>query len=348
LFFAKYNQRGASSRYRIYNYLDFYKNRGFIVDINYLFGDWHFNKSKFLIYFVRLSASFLRRMLVVFNAKKYDLVYIEYELFPYFPAFIEKLFKVFKIKFIVDYDDAIFHTYNLSSNPLIKIFLEKKIDNLISSANFVITGSPYLTNYALQFTSRLIEIPTSLDQDVYHSTKLNAVGGIFTIGWIGSHSTSVNVLDLIPVFRRINDTVDFQLNLIGFDIRFRSLFEGIKVNFIDWSSETEITEIHKFDVGIMPLKINPWNRGKCGFKLIQYMACSKPTISTPLETNLKINRGGNNLFASSENDWYHAILTIYNDRDYYSKVGKDNYRTFLLHYNTRINFQRYIEVFKSV
>ena len=78
---------------------------------------------------------------------------------------------------------------------------------------------------------------------------------------------------------------------------------GLHYTIYDWEEETEVRYLKTCDVGIMPLSDEPFNRGKCGFKLIQYMACGLPTISTPMEANVKINRDGNNLFATTPEEW---------------------------------------------
>jgi glycosyltransferase involved in cell wall biosynthesis len=94
----------------------------------------------------------------------------------------------------------------------------------------------------------------------------------------------------------------------------------------------------------MPLEDNPFNRGKCGFKLVQYMACGLPTISTPLDANIKINRDNMNLFASTNDEWYDKILYIYNNRDIFVKIGKKNREIAREYYSIQSNYQEYIEL----
>lgn len=348
LFFSKYNAKGPSSRYRIFQYLNLYKKNGFDYKLNYLLGDWYFtNLPKWKIIH-RIIFSYLYRFFFLFTIKKNDIVYIEYELFPFFPSLFEKSLSFFNIKYIVDYDDAVFHTYNLSSNYFVKKLLNNKIDNVIKYANTVITGSPYLTNYAEKLNKNVIEIPTSLDLKIYNCSDNIKKNTKFTIGWIGSKSTSVNILSLIDVFKRLTNVINFQINLIGFDNTLKHHFKNIDVNFIDWNAENEVIEIKKFDVGIMPLNNNLWNKGKCGFKLIQYMACSLPTISTPLDANLKINRGGENIFANSDDEWYNAIINVSINKFIFENVGKNNHSIFKKYYSSQANLKFYLAIFNSL
>jgi len=83
------------------------------------------------------------------------------------------------------------------------------------------------------------------------------------------------------------------------------------VELREWSESTEIEDIESFDIGIMPLEESPWERGKCGLKLIQYMACGKPVVTSPIGANTKIVKDKiNGLHANSDDAWCEALLTI--------------------------------------
>jgi len=276
------------------------------------------------------------------------LIYIEYELFPYFPASFEKLLRVIHKKYIVDYDDAIFHNYNKSKHNLIRVLLSNKIDSVIQNANYVITGSPYLTQYVSRLNHYYFEIPTSVSGNSYATKSDSKNNAVFTIGWIGSRTTSINVLSLITAFEALNKKIQFQLNLIGFDESLSHLLSHLNVNFIKWQAETEIQEIKKFDVGTMPLENTPFNQGKCGFKLIQYMGCSLPTISTPLEANVKINRNGKKLHGTTSEELINAFEEIHQNRGYYEEIGKENFKDFEKFYTIESNRETYIGIFKKV
>lgn len=347
LFLPKYNELGPSSRYRIYQYLDSYKKVGIKVAVAPLFGSHFFTNNKTIKIGVTLYYYF-RRALKLLQVYKYDLVYIEYELFPYFPSIFEKLFKVLNVKYIVDYDDAIFHNYNNSPNFFIKLLLSNKIDTVIKNANYVVSGSPYLTNYISRLNANSVEIPTSVSKDKYFQKTKSETNAVFTIGWIGSRTTSINVLKLIPAFEALSQKMEFQLNLIGFDQNESHKMSHLNVNFINWDVETEIEEINKFDVGIMPLENTPFNQGKCGFKLVQYMGCSLPTIATPLEANVKINRNKKNLYAITNEDWVSAFEKVYNNQDYFREVGQENYVDFAKYYTVESNNETYIAVFNKL
>jgi glycosyltransferase involved in cell wall biosynthesis len=347
LFLPKYNELGPSSRYRIYQYLDSYEKAGIKVDVAPLFGSHFFTNNKIIKIGYTLYYYF-RRAFKLLEVYKYDLVYVEYELLPYFPSIFEKLFKVLNVKYIVDYDDAIFHNYNASSNFFIKLLLSNKIETVIKNANYVVSGSPYLSHYISRLNANCIEIPTSVSKEVYRQKTKSETNAVFTIGWIGSRTTSVNLIKLIPAFETLSTKMDFKLNLIGFDKNEESKLAHLNANFINWDSKTEIDEINKFDVGIMPLDNTPFNQGKCGFKLVQYMGCSLPTIATPLEANVKINRNKKNLHAAATEDWVSAFEKVYHNQGYFREVGLENYDDFTKYYTVESNSETYIAVFNKI
>jgi glycosyltransferase involved in cell wall biosynthesis len=296
----------------------------------------------FLILYVLMS--YIKRVILVIFAKPGKIFYIGGgELFPYCSSFFEKFLKLKKISFILDYDDAIFHNYDNNKNRIIQLLFKKKISNAMGYASYIVTGSPYLTKYARQYNQNVVEIPTSINIDKY--SMKNMGGDVFRIGWIGSKTTSKNILFIIPALKKIMSEIDCELILIGFDSKIE-----MEINCIikPWNELEEVNDIKQLDVGIMPLDENPFNKGKCGFKLIQYMACGLPTISTPLEANIKINRNNMNLFATTNSEWYEKILYVYNNREIFSQIGMKNRAIAKDYYSIQTNYKKYIKLFNEL
>jgi glycosyltransferase involved in cell wall biosynthesis len=291
---------------------------------------------------------YLKRIFQLLTISRKDIiVVIEYELFPYFPPLFEYILKWRSIKFILDYDDAIFHNYDSSTNKLVKLFFSNKIANISKIANHIITGSPYLTNYFLKFNKNLTEIPTSLEFEKYININTIEVDNSFTIGWLGSNSTSKNLNSLIPVFQKISNkyrNVIFAFCGINNDVA--SNFIDFNFKIIEWSSSNELGFLNNIQVGIMPLELNKFNNGKCGFKLIQYMAMGKPTISTPLEANIKIDHQNGNLFANTQEEWYSCFENIIQHYDPFKIIGYKNRQIIKDEYSIELNYKKYFEIFK--
>lgn len=347
LFLTKYDQTGSSSRYRIYKYLRYYEEHDIKYTVKSLFNYRYFTiKNRFILFFYVIFR-FTLRLSYLFKSPRYDLIYIEYELFPYLPVRIEALLKYLKCPYVLDYDDAIFHNYDGHPNKQICFLLENKHPKIIKRASYVITGSPYLTQYVSQFNSNVKEIPTSIDLNNYSFGDLILDDKSFNIGWIGSKSTSKYIIDILPALIRFYEKHKCRILLCGFQWRNQSEIPDF-IEIVQWSPSLEKGFLKSLDVGLMPLADTPFARGKCGFKLIQYMACYTPTISTPLEANVKIDHHNGNLFAWSQEDWFNCLEKIYLNREYFRKVGLKNRTTVEQCYSVQRNTILYLEVFDKV
>lgn len=350
IFFTKYTDKGPSSRYRSYQYQAYFKEHFELeylplLDDNYILNLYGNNRTNCF----KIVKSYLKRVFqVVKLIGTKDIIFVEYELLPYFPPVLEYLLYISRVRLVLDYDDAIFHNYDLHNNFFVRVLLGKKISKIARFANCIITGSPYLTEYFKKYNNNVLEIPTSINCNQYKIQFFEKKEN-FIIGWVGSKSTSKNILMLLNVIEKsikINSNIVFKL--MGFDANLKHYFTHPNVQFIEWSEESEKYFLNELNLGIMPLYDNHFNRGKCGFKLIQYMAMGKPTLSTPLETNLKINRDNHNFFASEENEWIKSIIYASENNDYCNHIGSKNRKIVEKYYSVEVNVKLYINLFKSL
>lgn len=347
LFFPKYTEKGPSSRYRIFQYIPYFKD--YNIKIFSFFDNKYetsrsFKSLKGLFY---LFKCYLKRFYDILKIRRNDIIFVQYEFTPFMP-FNSLFFKIRGVKYIVDFDDATFHEYDQHPNRLIRFLFQTKISNVIKNAKWVITGSPYLTNYALLFNKNVIEIPTSINLDKYKISN-NKISDRFVIGWIGSSTTSLHLKLVIQALKKLSErNFQFEIRLIGYTKQYDIDFTGLNVEYIDWDENTEIVELNKFDVGIMPLVDFPFARGKCAFKLIQYMAVGKPTISSSFEANLKVDINSENLFANSTEEWIKSFKEIINNMDYYRQVGLRNRKVIENYYSVQSNYTKYINIIESV
>lgn len=351
--FTKYSSKGPSSRYRTFQYIPYWQKNGYNVDVNILFNDdyverLYSGKSKKIISIINSYCKRIWKLMLLKN--KGQIIWIEYELLPFVPPVLEKWLKWRKYKLILDFDDAIFHFYDKNPNIFISFILGNKILNLVRNVNHVVTGSPYLTENIKRSQEIVSEIPTSIYYPTYDSKSSNSndLTNEFIICWIGSKSTSYNVLHIKKGLELFFEKYNAVIHLIGFDKKLEKELGQLNYKIIDWNEKTEIDEIKKCTVGIMPLEYNDFNNGKCGFKLIQYMACGIPTISTPLVANKKINRNNKNLYASTETEWFEQLKSIYLNDKKFKEIGNNNKEIIREHYNTDKNYVKYLQIFESI
>ncbi len=346
LLLTRYGQIGASSRYRMHQFLPALSNFDIevscfpLLDDNYLesrYANQTYPSSKVLF-------TYLKRIAHLFTLGKYDLLWIQNELFPYLPAWVELLISL-KIPYVVDYDDAIFHRYDQHSSPLVRYMLGNKIDLVMRHASLVIAGNHYLANHAELAGAKRVEIlPTVIDLEKY-SPVVESDNSIFTIGWIGSPSTTKYLENIQQSLKQICQEGGAQVTTIG---AANLSLDGVPITAKPWHSDTELHDLCQFDVGIMPLTETPWERGKCGFKLIQYMACGIPTVGSPVGINKEIIQHGKTGFqALSSEDWVKYLLRLKSDKILRQRLGQAGRRIVKSTYSLQAILPRLVNLLYS-
>ena len=267
-----------------------------------------------------MAVGFWSRAADLCRVRRYDLVWIEKEIFPFFPAIAEWLVTRLGIPYVVEYDDATFHRYDLHANAAVRILLGRKIDSVMRNASLVIAGNEYLADRASRAGALRIEIvPTVIDLQRYACVSREASEPV-VVGWIGSPATSAYLLTIAPAIEALATGPGVRFVAVGASAD--SVAE-LPLEVIAWSEETEVSTLQTFDIGVMPLADSPWEKGKCGYKLIQFMACSLPVVASPVGVNEKIIRHGDNgyLWAASLEEWERSLQDLVRDRELRREMG---------------------------
>jgi glycosyltransferase involved in cell wall biosynthesis len=307
---TRYSPLGSSSRVRFYQYLSFLKSSGVEIQVAPLLEDDYIRN----LYggkrqpILPLMKAYLRRLGDLANGRQVDLFWIEKELFPWIPWPLEVLPFLYGIPWVVDYDDAVFHRYDCHKSWLVRALLGEKIDAIMRRAATVVAGNPYLAERALSAGAKRIEyLPSVVDTDRYKPGR--KAEGTFRIGWIGSPMTAPFLGLIREALEQVTRQTGACLVLVGSGNR--DPLPGLEKQVIPWSEVSEVSDIQSFDVGIMPLPDGPFERGKCGYKLIQYMACGLPVVASPVGVNRQIVRQGITGFcASSQEEWAEALVRL--------------------------------------
>ena len=324
LYLTKYTRLAGSSRMRSYQYFPYLEKAGMQVTVKPFFDDAYLKD--FYAGKKNISAvlkSYFKRLWVLFSVFSYDRVVIEKEIFPFLPALAEWMLKLLGIQYIVDYDDAIFHNYDQSANPLIKKFLGNKIAKVMRFSGTVVAGNQYLADYAARSGAKNIEIiPTVIDLERY-PIKQNADDEQFIVGWIGTKTTFEKHLlpckDWIKALQIQEPNIRFHIVGITEDMDL-----GKNVQYIRWTEETEVAEILKMDIGLMPLQDSKWEKGKCAYKLIQYAACGIPGVASNVGMNREVTvPGETGILAAVDEEWIQAIKTLKSNTKLRHKMGRN-------------------------
>jgi glycosyltransferase involved in cell wall biosynthesis len=351
LLFSKYSRRGPSSRLRSLQYLPLLQELGIDVQVRALFPDDYleslYHGSARAARYKGLWCSG-KRMLELLRSEDFDLTWIEGELFPYLPMWIESALLRTNRPYVVDYDDALFHRYDMSSNPLIRRVLGRKIDQVMRGAACVIAGNGYLADRAVSAGARRVEIiPTVVDDGRYDVADHDAARQP-VIGWIGSPATENYVMDYRVLLEKVCMANKAQLMLIGAQKSAAGNFDGMEPEVVAWSEDTEAQTIARMDIGIMPLRDSPWERGKCGYKIVQYMACGLPVVASSVGANIDIVRHGENGFlASNDAEWRDSLQRLIDDPPLRHRMGSVGRRCVEDHYSIRTQAPRLAALLRS-
>jgi glycosyltransferase involved in cell wall biosynthesis len=320
---TRYAPLGASSRVRFYHYIPYLRSAGIEVQAAPLFDDAYLRRlySGRPAKVLQVAAACLRRVTWLARARRFDRLWVESELLPWLPVAFERLPGLLRVPCIADYDDAVFHRYDAHRSGLVRAMLGRKIDRVMRAASLVTVGNRYLAERARRAGARRVAVvPTVVDVERYRPPREKARGRRFVIGWIGSPITIRYVEAVVPALRAVCRNGDAVVRIIGASL---DGAEGLPVESRPWSEAREVEAIGSFDVGIMPLADGPWERGKCGYKLIQYMACARPVVASPVGTNLDIvAHGEHGFFASTLEEWVDALDTLRRDGELRARMGE--------------------------
>ena len=269
---------------------------------------------------IQLLWAYLRRIKALLSADQFNLVWIEKEALPWFPAWIEKWF-LRNVPYILDFDDAIFHNYDKHGSFTLQWLFGNRIDQIMSSARLVVVGNSYLAARASRAGSEWVEeIPTVVNVENYMQKIDYGICSKPIIVWIGSPSTLRYLIDLKEAFIKLSLYHEFTLRVIGAG---GLNWDGIDIEAMNWSEATEAAMIRECDIGIMPLRNTPWEQGKCAYKVIQYMACGLPVVASPVGANRSVLVDGlTGLFASSDVEWVEKLDLLIKRSALRQKLGQ--------------------------
>lgn len=212
----------------------------------------------------------------------------------------------------------------------------------------VVAGNQYLADYAARSGAKKIEIiPTVIDLERYPvknsdsdvvlppNVILSGVEGRAgersayeddkkcIVGWIGTKTTFEKHLlpckDWIKALQIQEPNIRFHIVGITEDMDL-----GKNVNYIRWTEETEVAEILKMDIGLMPLQDSKWEKGKCAYKLIQYAACGIPGVASDVGMNREVTvPGETGILASADEEWIQAIKTLKSNTELRHQMGRN-------------------------
>ncbi|CAO3439905.1 glycosyltransferase family 4 protein [Azospirillum doebereinerae] len=345
LLLSRYDRLGASSRLRFLDFLPTLRAAGIAVTPAPLFDDAYLRD----LYagrrpdMRRIASLYARRLKTLLDARRFDLVWLEKEALPWLPAWAETAL-LGRVPYVMDLDDAWFHRYGRHRSGMVRGLLGGKLEALARGARLILAGSPYLAEWAQHSGAPDVRMmPTVIDLDRYPTPSPAPGGQPLTIGWMGSSTTARYLERVGGALARLKGAT--RLRVVGGGAL---ALPGVEVETRPWREEDEARELAGFDIGIMPLPDEPWERGKCGYKLIQYMAAGRPVVASPVGVNTTLVQDGvNGFLAADEAGWVAALRRLAEDGALRNRMGAEGRRMVEERYSLQAVTPRLIQALRS-
>ena len=284
----------------------------------------------------------IRRLGDLVRAPFYDVVFIYREASPLNLYALEAALLAVSRYTLYDFDDSIWIRDTSDANRGFE-FLKSgdKVARIIARVDRTLVANPYLEAYARKEGGKVHIMPTTIDATMYdHHIEYRATPPL-TVGWTGSNTTLTYLAALIPVLERVFDRVPFRLRVIGGSEI--ALDTRIPAELIAWSSEREVSDLLAMDVGINPMPVAPWTRGKSSLKVMQYMALGIPSICVRYDfSEAFIRDGDNGLLAADDAGWEEALVRLLTDAPLRERIGRAGRDTIHSDFTNAVQEERFL------
>lgn len=337
LFIVPYPTEGPSNRFRIEQYLPYLKEKGITYTLSPFYNrfmyknlhksGYYAKKALFLIVFLS------RRLYDVLRCHTYDIVFIHREAYPFNGYVFELLFKVFARHMIYDYDDSLF------------LRKPKKISKTIQLSDSIISGNQFLKKYALQYNSNVFVLSTCIDTARYKPKIKPLENATVVIGWMGTFFTSIYLELLKEAYAYLSSKYkNVRFMIVGGN------FSDTQLPVIrrEWSLQSEVSDLQEFDIGVMPLFDDEWARGKCSFKIIQYMAVGIPAVASNVGMNREIiSHGKDGFLVEDRGEWIQKLSLLIEDAELRRRMGECGRRKIEQAYSLEANKMAFVDILKK-
>lgn len=333
-----------SARFRVGQFVEHFRNAGIEVAVRAAYDERYndvANRGGLRAAAYKLLAR-TRRAAHTAGAGAFDIVFVQRPTFP-FTAAPERLLGRLHPAVIFDVDDAIF----LDSAGEIMSSRYAVFQQCASAANAVIAGNSFLQNQIVG-QSNIRVIPTVIDTDRYKPTTREVTDTPFVVGWMGTAGNFPFLSTIEPELRAFLSAHPQAKFRIVSNAEFVSLAEHPQVEQIRWTADSEISQLQSFDVGLMPLHDTPHARGKCAFKMIQYMAVGIPYVASPVGANVEVHGAGDGGILAGVGHWENALNTLIADSSKRAAMGTSARARCEERYSIRAVLPQYLELFEEM
>jgi glycosyltransferase involved in cell wall biosynthesis len=248
-------------------------------------------------------------------------------------------------RLVFDFDDAVFLRDSYAARGPHDRRRHRRFAGLMRCVDAVIAGNPFLAEHAARWAGqqRVHIIPTCVDPGRYPLAEPVRAGEGVELVWVGSSSTLQGLRVIAPLLEEIGRRLPgLRLKLLC--DRFLEL-SHLPIVPVPWTESGEAEEIARADIGISWVPDDLWSRGKCGLKVLQYMAAGLPVIANPVGVQVEMVRHGETgLLAETPAQWVEAVHWLANDPDLRRRVGRAGRRLVESRYSVAAGAARWVPV----
>lgn len=290
------------------------------------------------IYALWLGIKVITRMPALLGSYSNRITWLSREFLPGYPT----LERCLKKPLVFDVDDAIWMT-----TP----FGRSAVSSGARRADIIFAGNAYIANWFDRYSDNIIIIPTAIKTERFQQIEYNfPYSGKFIIGWTGSSST-LPFLEAIesPLNQFLEQNVESRLVVVSDKIPSFKHIPREKLQFFPWSEDNEVKGLQNMSVGLMPLPDNDWAKGKCSFKMLQYMACGIPVIVSPIGMNKEVlSLGSIGLSAQSNADWYDALCFFRENPERAREMGQEGRIVVKKNFDQKLITEKIAQIFREL
>lgn len=288
---------------------------------------------------------YVERVRLLGRLDDYDAVFVYREAALLGPALLEK--RIARRKPIIyQLDDPLYVPYRSPSNgylSYLKFF--GKIADIIRMSKVVIVNSSHIREFAAQFNRNIWQVPSIVDTNTYVYRPEPEDLGRVTVGWSGSPTTVKNIQVVAGALRALQRKVDCGVHLIGgtqFDL------PGVEHTAQAWRAETEVEDLRRMQVGMVPLPVNEWNKRKFYMKTAQYMALGIPPVCTPMGSNPEvIEEGRTGFLAATDEEWVERLALLVSDGGLRREMSRRAAEVARERFSLEANAPKVVEAFRA-
>lgn len=246
------------------------------------------------------------------------------------------------VPLVFDFDDAIY----LGPGGVEDARRRRTFEQVVAVADHLVAGNQHLARVAARPDVTTV-IPSVIDTDLYVPGPARKQEEL-VVGWIGTASNFPSLLEALPGLLRALETIPRARLRVVSNAELPPSANHPRLEQWRWTEEGELRALQSFDLGLMPLTDSELTRGKCGFKMIQYMAVGVPVLSSAVGANVDIFEGSTaGGLVSPTDDWGARLLELLAQRDHFPELGRRGREHVVRHYSIHSVIDRYVSLFEK-